>query len=58
MGGRHNDPVNPATYTAVLIEPIYLNQAPTQNITAESLIQAKITLRDSMVQAIMEKGNI
>ena len=53
-----NEAVNPTTYTAVLIDPIYLNQAPTQNITAESLIQAKITLRDSMVQAIMEKGNI
>ena len=53
-----NDAVNPSIYTAVLIDPIYLNQAPTQNITAESLIQAKITLRDSMVQAIMEKGNI
>ena len=53
-----NEAVNPSIYTAVLIDPIYLNQAPTQNITAESLIQAKITLRDSMVQAIMEKGNI
>jgi hypothetical protein len=35
-----------------------LNQAPTQNITAESLIQAKITLQDSMVQAVMSKGNM
>jgi hypothetical protein len=53
-----NEAVNPAIYTAVLIEPIYLNQSPTQNIPAESLIQARITLRDSMVQAIMEKGDI
>jgi hypothetical protein len=53
-----NEAVNPGIYTAVLIDPIYLNQAPTQNITAESLIQAKITLKDSMVQAIMEKGDI
>jgi hypothetical protein len=53
-----NEAVNPNTYSAVIIDPIYLNQAPTQNITAESLIQAKIALQDSMVQAVMGKGNI
>ena len=39
-----NEAVNPTAYTAVMIDPIYLNQTPTQNITAESLIQAKICL--------------
>jgi Protein of unknown function (DUF3313) len=53
-----NEAVNPSAYKAVLLDPIYLNQAPTQNITAESLIQAKITLQDSMVQAVMSKGNM
>jgi len=53
-----NEAVNPTAYTAVIIDPIYLNQTPTQNITAESLIQAKIALQDSMVQAVMGKGDI
>ncbi len=56
---RYRNPnVNPTVYTAVILDPIYLNQAPTQNITAESLIQAKIALQDSMVQAVLSKGNI
>jgi hypothetical protein len=56
---RYRNPnVNPTVYTAVILDPIYLNQAPTQNITAESLIQAKVALQDSMVQAVMAKGNI
>jgi hypothetical protein len=53
-----NEAVNPAIYTAVIIDPIYLNQTPTQNITAESLTQAKITLQDSMINTVLEKGNI
>jgi hypothetical protein len=53
-----NESVNPAIYTAVIIDPIYLNQTPTQNITAESLIQAKITLQNSMINTVLEKGNI
>jgi hypothetical protein len=53
-----NEAVNPSAYRAVLLDPIFLNQTPTQNITAESLIQAKITLQDSMVQAVMSKGNM
>ena len=53
-----NESVNPSAYRAVLLDPIFLNQTPTQNITAESLIQAKITLQDSMVQAVMSKGNM
>lgn len=50
--------VNPAMYTAVMIDPIYLNQAPTQDISAESLIQAKIALQDSMRLAVLNKGTI
>ncbi len=53
-----NEAVKSSAYTAVMIDPIYLNQTPTQNITAESLIQAKIALQDSMIQAVMKKGNI
>jgi hypothetical protein len=50
--------VNPATYSAVMIDPIYLNQAPTPDISAESLIQAKIALQDSMRLAVLNKGTI
>lgn len=53
-----NEAVNPNIYTAVIIEPIYLNQAPTQDISAESLIQAKIALQDSMRLAVLNKGTI
>jgi len=53
-----NEAVNPNLYTAVIIEPIYLNQAPTQDISAESLIQAKIALQDSMRLAVLNKGTI
>ncbi len=50
--------LNPSDFTGVIIDPVYLNQTPTQNITAESLIQAKITLQDSIIQAVMRRGNI
>jgi hypothetical protein len=50
--------VNPNQYTGVILDPVILNQQPTQNISAESLTQAKITLQDSMVQAVMNRGNI
>jgi hypothetical protein len=53
-----NQSVNPSIYKAVIIDPVALNQAPTQNISAESLIQAKIALQDSMVQAVLAKGGI
>lgn len=53
-----DEAVNSAKYTAIIIDPVYLNQTPTQNITAESLIQAKIALQDSMFQAVLTKGNI
>lgn len=53
-----NGEINPATYTAVIIEPISLNQTPTADISAESLNQARIALQDSMRLAVMNKGNI
>lgn len=53
-----NEVVNPSAYTAVILEPIYLNQAPTQNISAETLNQVKIALQDSMAQAVLGKGSV
>lgn len=39
-----NEAVNPSAYKAVLLDPIFLNQAPTQNITAESLIHELLSI--------------
>jgi hypothetical protein len=50
--------VNPATYTAVILDPIYLNQSATKEVSVESISQAQITLQDSMVAAINSRGNI
>ena len=53
-----NEAVNPSDYTAVIIDPIYLNQAPTQEISPESLIQAKIALQDSIRLAVLNRATI
>ncbi len=50
--------VNPGTYTAVILDPIYLNQNATKEITPEAINQAKIALQDSMVSAVNNRGNI
>ncbi len=50
--------VNPGTYTAVILDPIYLNQKATKEITPEAINQAKIALQDSMVSAVNSRGNI
>jgi hypothetical protein len=50
--------VNPSTYTAVILDPIYLNQSATKDVSPESISQAQITLQDSMVAAINSRGNI
>ena len=50
--------VNPGAYTAVILDPIYLNQNATKEITPNTINQAKIALQDSMVNAVMGRGNI
>lgn len=50
--------INPGIYTSVMLDPMHLNQEPTKHISSESLIQAKIALQDSMVQAVMSRGGI
>ena len=50
--------VNPASYTAVILDPIYLNQSATREVSAEAISQAQVTLQDSMVAAINSRGNI
>lgn len=50
--------VNPGNYTAVILDPIYLNQSATKEVSAEAISQAQITLQDSMVAAVNSRGNI
>ncbi|MES2587236.1 MAG: DUF3313 domain-containing protein [Pseudomonadota bacterium] len=50
--------VNPGSYTAVILDPIYLNQNATKEISPEAINQAQVALQDSMVNAVMSRGNI
>ncbi|WP_114638609.1 DUF3313 domain-containing protein [Polynucleobacter necessarius] len=50
--------VDPAKYTAVILDPIYLNQSATANVSPDAISQAQITLQDSMVSAVNSRGNI
>ncbi len=50
--------VNPDSYTAVILDPIYLNQSATKDVSPEAISQAQITLQDSMIAAVNSRGNI
>jgi hypothetical protein len=50
--------VNPGSYTAVILDPIYLNQNATKEISPQVINQAKVALQDSMVNAVISRGNI
>ncbi len=50
--------VNPGSYTAVILDPIYLNQNATKDVSADSIATAKATLQASMVEAVSSRGNI
>jgi hypothetical protein len=50
--------VNPDNYTAVILDPIYLNQSATQQVSPEAISQAQVALQDSMVAAVNARGNI
>ena len=50
--------VNPGAYTAVILDPIYLNQSATKDVSAYTINQAKAALQASMVEAVNARGNI
>lgn len=50
--------VNPGVYTAVILDPIYLNQNATKDVSLEVINKAKAALQDSMVEAVNARGNI
>lgn len=52
------DGVNPGTYTAVILDPISLNQNATREVSLDMINQAKAALQASMVEAVNARGNI
>jgi hypothetical protein len=50
--------VNPSTYTAVILDPVYLNQNATKEISADVINRAKAALQTSMAEAVSSRGNI
>lgn len=50
--------VNPGNYTAVILDPIYLNQNATKEVSADVINKAKAALQASMVEAVNSRGNI
>ena len=50
--------VNPGAYKAVILDPIYLNQNATQDVSAQSIAKAKAALQASMVEAVNNRGTI
>ena len=50
--------VNPGMYTAVILDPIYLNQNATKEVSLDVINKAKAALQASMVEAVNSRGNI
>lgn len=50
--------INPGSYTGVILDPIYLNQSATKEVSAEAISSAKAALQASMVEAVNSRGNI
>jgi hypothetical protein len=50
--------VNPGSYTAVILDPIYLNQNATKDVSLDVINKAKAALQASMVEAVNARGNI
>jgi hypothetical protein len=50
--------VNPGAYTAVILDPIYLNQNATKSVSMDDINKAKAALQESMVEAVNSRGTI
>ena len=56
---RYRKPgVEAGSYTAVILDPIYLNQDVTEKATAEAIANAKATLQASMIDAVNNKEGV
>lgn len=54
----YKDGVNLKAYTAVILDPIFLNQRATKEISNDVINQTKAALQQSMVEAVNSRGNI
>jgi hypothetical protein len=50
--------VNPGAYTSVILDPIYLNQSATKDVSIDVINKAKAALQASMVEAVNARGTI
>jgi hypothetical protein len=50
--------VNPGPYTSVILDPIYLNQSATKDVSIDVINKAKAALQASMVEAVNARGTI
>jgi hypothetical protein len=50
--------IDRGTYTAVILDPIYINQNVTKEVSAEAINRTKSALQSSMVEAVNSTGNI
>jgi hypothetical protein len=50
--------IDRGTYTAVILDPIYINQNVTKEVSAEAINRTKSALQSSMVEAVNNTGNI
>ena len=48
--------VNPNTYTAVILDPIYLNQNATKDVSLDVINKAKAALQEGVVIGVKEMG--
>ncbi len=56
---RYRKPgIDRGTYTAVILDPIYINQNATKEVSAETINRTKSALQSSMVEAVNSTGNI
>ncbi|MEA9602801.1 DUF3313 domain-containing protein [Polynucleobacter sp. MG-28-Ekke-A2] len=54
----YKDSVNMKSYNAVILDPIYLNQSATKEVSNDVINQTKTALQQSMVEAVNSRGNI
>lgn len=50
--------VSRGQYTAVILDPIFLKQAVTKGVTAETIQKTKEALQAEMVKAVLSKGDL
>jgi hypothetical protein len=56
---RYRKPgVDRGTYTSVILDPIYINQSVTKEVSAEAINKAKSALQSSILETVNGRGNI